>query len=56
MICTCGRGCIRVQVPWLKSGAWLCTKCGYLARLDYNTGTKEVLWRPRRYGSKVASF
>lgn len=52
MVCTCGNNMIRVWVPWVGHGAWLCTRCGHLAYVNYSTGRKVVLWRPRRYGGQ----
>ena len=50
MLCLCGRGMIRCWIPRIRSGGWVCTYCGYCARLDYRTGIKTVYWRPRRCG------
>ena len=43
MLCLCGLGMIRVRIPWISSGGWLCTECGLLARMDYRTGRRTVI-------------
>ena len=52
MTCSCGCGMVRVWIPWTKVFGWLCTDCGRLWRLDYVTGRRVELWKPRRYGRK----
>lgn len=54
MICQCGRSMVRVWVPWQRALAWLCTSCGRLARLEYETGRRVEIWPARRYGRKAA--
>jgi len=53
MLCKCGQACIRVRIRRTRATAWLCTRCGRLTRLDYNTGLRVEVWRPRRYGKPV---
>lgn len=50
------RCCVEVEMVACRyrgRRAWLCTECGKLVRLDYETGRLVQIWPSRRYGRRA---